>query len=797
MSPSLPTWLQHSLGIETAGGGDDLAWGVQHSWPWPAWLSLLLVAAIIAFVAYVYSREAGSAHKLVRVVLAGLRLGCIGIVLWMLAAWTLTIVRTGPPTLLVMIDDSVSMAIADRYDDVAVKTEITERASKSGFTEPTRLNLAKTLFTENNAKLLDELARHYHVKVYFVSEVAKPQAGVSTAELVAAIKAAEPTGMATKLGDGLRTVLADLRGTPPAAVILLSDGVTTEGETLAEAAAQAGRKGVALYAIGLGSETPVRDVQLSDLLVDDVVFVNDLVSFDCKITSRGMEGRKVNVVLKDKATKQALATEQVTLTADSKPQPVRLAYRPTAAGDFEYLVEIEKISEEANPDNNAQSRSVSVRDAKFRVLLVQAYPNYEFRYLKELLKRDSTVQLDYVLQESDVDFNEVDKQGRQMALSKFPLRREELFAYDVVVFGDVNPTLLGAQALQNLSQFVSEKGGGLVLIAGPMFNPTQFAATPLAPLFPFDPSAAIVPNPADTIAEGFEIQPTELGLVSPQMQLGDTQADSAKIWHDLPPVYFLVEPGPLKPAARILATHPTRSGLDGKPIPVFIMQYVGAGKVLFHGTDETWRWRFQVGDVYFARYWKQAIRALSRAKLVGSESGAKLTTDRNRFDRGQTVRLQLRFLDERLAPAADDGVRAMLERRDHPRQEITLHRSGTFRGLFEATLTGLADGNYHAWITTPAAAGETATDFQILPPPGESNRQELDAAELRGAAAATRGQYYSFATASRLLEDLGPGKRVTVGHLPPVPLWNWWPVLALFLTLLLAEWLLRKRVGLI
>jgi hypothetical protein len=227
------------------------------------------------------------------------------------------------------------------------------------------------------------------------------------------------------------------------------------------------------------------------------------------------------------------------------------------------------------------------------------------------------------------------------------------------------------------------------------------------------------------------------------------------------------------------------------------MQYVGAGKVLFHGTDETWRWRFQVGDVYFARYWKQTIRALSRAKLVGSESGAKLTTDRNRFDRGQTVRLQLRFLDERLAPAADDGVKAMLERRDHPRQEVTLHRSGTFRGLFEATLTGLADGNYHAWITAPAAAGETATDFQVLPPPGESNRQELDAAELRRAAAATRGHYYSFASAGRLPDDLGPGKRVTVGNLPPVPLWNWWPVLGLFLTLLVSEWLLRKRVGLI
>jgi hypothetical protein len=219
--------------------------------------------------------------------------------------------------------------------------------------------------------------------------------------------------------------------------------------------------------------------------------------------------------------------------------------------------------------------------------------------------------------------------------------------------------------------------------------------------------------------------------------------------------------------------------------------------VLFQGTDDTWRWRRLAGDVYFARYWKQAIRGLSRAKLVGSEAGAKLTTDRGRFERGQTVRLQLRFLDERLAPAADDGVKAMLERRGHPRQEIALHRAGGHRGLFEATLTGLAEGSYHAWIIEPALASDTAADFQILPPPGEANRVQLDAAELRHAAAETRGHYYSFATAGRLLEDLGPGQRVPVQHLPAVPLWNRWPFLALFLIFLITEWLLRKRIGMI
>ena len=33
--------------------------------------------------------------------------------------------------------------------------------------------------------------------------------------------------------------------------------------------------------------------------------------------------------------------------------------------------------------------------------------------------------------------------------------------------------------------------------------------------------------------------------------------------------------------------------------------------------SQPWRWR--VGDVFFARYWVQAIRYLSRSKLLGKD----------------------------------------------------------------------------------------------------------------------------------------------------------------------------------
>ena len=113
------------------------------------------------------------------------------------------------------------------------------------------------------------------------------------------VRAIEPKGTQSRLGDGVRQVLTELQGSPPSAMVLLSDGQTTEGESLSKAAELAARKGVPLFAVGLGSAEPARDIELTELLVDDVVFVDDSVRFQAKLLARGFQGEKVTVRLKE------------------------------------------------------------------------------------------------------------------------------------------------------------------------------------------------------------------------------------------------------------------------------------------------------------------------------------------------------------------------------------------------------------------------------------------------------------------------------------------------------------------
>ncbi len=795
MSGTLSNWIERWFGLGTASG-EGTAWSLDYNWPWPSWITLLAAVLAAIFVVGIYLREGRRASRRYRLVLAAVRLSLAALVLLMLAQVTLMLKRTGLPYVALLVDDSQSMTIADRYEDKIQKI-LEGRLKKTAprDAEISRWDLLRTLLCERDAAMLKGLSGQYKLRVYFLTGV-RLSRRPDVDGVVEEIKSLKPRGETSRIGAAVRDILDDLRGAMPAGIVILSDGINTEGPSLADAAAYSQRRGVPLFCIGLGSSRPLRDLSLSDLLVDNVVFVDDVVNFECKISATGFQGTKAMVVLREKGKSDVLAKTEVTLGPDEQSQAVRLVYRPAQVGQFEYVVEVEPQEGELQTENNRQSRTIQVRKEKLRVLLAQAGPSFEFRYLRNVLERDDTIELHTVLQDSDLEHADQDK----AALRMFPERREDLFAYDVIILGDLNPALLSASAMQSLAAFVDQpgKGGALMLLAGPKYMPLAYRDTPLARLMPVDPGGVRLPDPNQPITEGFKLKPTELGLAAPAMQLGDSPAETQAIWQNLPDLYWYAEAQDLKPGARVLAEHPTRTTRDGRLLPLFVMQYVGAGKVLFHATDETWRWRWRVGDVYFARYWIQTIRYLSRSRLAEGGGNVTLSTDRRQYAQGESVQLRARFADERLAPVEDNGVTVMVEQPGQQTQRLELHRSSMGRGTFEGQFNRPLPGSYHAWIAAPGIEGRApAVDFVVSPPQGEFAQVRMDEAALGEAAKQTGGRYYDFQAAGKLLRDLPPGRQVPVETLPPIPLWNKWPLVLLFLVLLISEWLLRKRGGMV
>ncbi len=783
-------FLERLFGIEPPGPGQDLAWELGLPRTWPSWVVLAFLIFAAGYFFFFYRREGTLASPRFKVGLTVMRWLLVVIIVLMLAELDLRVDRRGLPFVAVAIDDSASMSIADRYADAKTESAAQGLAKAAGFDQARRIDLAKAVLMAKQNELLRRLSSDHRLRLYAVSSSMRLLGEFSgAADLENArrqITEIQAERSDSRLGQGLRDVLNDLSGVSPTAIIFLTDGITTDGEPLTDAAVYAARKSVPLYAVGLGDPKPVRDLEIRDLLVDDVVFVDDVVNFEAKLAARGIEGGRATVRLREKDRDSVLATQSIDIPGDAQPVTIRLQHRPREVGDVTFVLEVDPVDREFQTRNNSLERQVSIREEKLRVLIVESYPRFEFRFLKHLLERDPSIELNVLLLEADLEYAEMDRS----AISHFPTTKEELRGYDVILFGDVNPFYLNENQMRNLSDFVVDKGGGLALLAGPRHMPISYRETPLDSVIPIDFTGV---QPGSAAREPFRPVLTVEGRANPIFRLGKDEAESQKIWESLPGLYWFLEAPQRKPGALPLAIHPSRAGEQG-PLPIILMQQVGAGKSLMLTVDETWRWRDRVGDLYFSRFWVQTIRYLSRSKLVGQTRQAELSADRREYQRGQPVELRVRLLDESLGNDAGDSVTVQVEREGRDEKRIALRRAPTGSGLYEGIFTGAQEGRYKAWMVTPAVKGSApSTTFDVIAPPGEFLKIEMDQSALKQAAERTGGRFYTFATIDDLARHIQPGRKIPLDTDPPISLWNTWPLLALFITLLVTEWLLRKR----
>jgi von Willebrand factor type A domain len=790
-------WL---LGIPPVEPGQGTTWRFGHSFPWPTWVLLLFVIVGVVFVVGVYRRDAGHLTRRARLALAALRLLTIGVLLFILSEAVLSIERTGLPYVVFLLDNSGSMGTEDPLPQSELKGAAEGLLAASRLDRGSRLNLAKSQLLRDEGELLKNLLSNHKVRVYTVAEaesILGEPAYLQSAEidqLLPRLRAVEPQGAETRLGDALRGVLNNLRGTPPSAVVVLSDGITTDGEKLSAAARYARQKSVPVFTVAFGNAEAVRDVELHNLLVDEVAFVNDPVTFSYTLTGHGVAGKKSRVALRKKGETAILAEQEVTLSDDGKAQKLELTYTPATVGEFDLVLAADDIGQEANVRNNSESRHLNVRDEKIRVLLVDSLPRWEFRELKALLEREKTIELKTVLQDSDPEYAQEDL----YALGHFPVTKDDLFQYDVLILGDVNLSYLSGSVLDNVSEFVRDRGRGLLLIAGPYHNPASFRGTPLETLLPIELEGVVVPTPETPISDSFRPDLTIEGRKGSSIfRFSDSERDSLEVWQSLPGMFWMVEAPQLKSGAIIYAAHPTRDGARGK-LPVIVTQRFGNGKVLFHATDELWRWRFRTGDTWYGRYWVQVVRFLARSKLLGQDSTAELTADRKMYRTGETITLRVRFVDEKLAPTTNDGVTVVVEKVDGAQKRVPLTRVPEASAVFEGQLPQAAEGKYHAWVATPAfAKAPPAEDFEVRPSERETRILRTDVAELKQAATITGGKMIPWHSAGGLASEIPPGLPVTMEADEPIRLWNHGLALTLFATLLSLEWILRKRWRLI
>ncbi len=801
----MTNWLYRLLGIDP--GQDvfraDRLFFVQ---PWPVWVAVGVTLALLVWVAVFYHRDGTRPSWAWKGLMLALRLAAIAVLALMLWQPMLRSQRTETTQsiLAVVIDESRSMALKDRWQNQKRKAELVRAFGDPSVSQATRAETLSRLVNQGDAATLRKLMEKNSVRIYrFGADVRSaelrkpPKKGEKVAPAIAggpAIQAetiplvsGKPLAEQTRIGNAVDYVLQDTAGQPLAGIVLLSDGGQNMGEDPALAARRAAETKAPIFAVGFGDPTPPRDVIVSSLLADEVVRKGDEVVVTVSLRQRGFDGRSVPLTLR--LGDKVLQRINVPLGKQGEKKEVNLSFTPDVVGARTLTASVPTQSGELTVSNNQKSWPIRIIDKKLKILYIEGKPRWEYRFLKNAVLRDKTTLFACILADAAPGSG---GEGN-VPIYGFPKDRKALFSYDIVILGDVPRDFFTAVDLKNLRAFVEERGGSLITMAGELFLPWQYRGTELEAVWPI-----VVPSTRreQLFREPFQLAITDQGAGNPMMFLLPDAERNRQLWNSLPGMYWCGVADRAKPGASVLAVHPTMTGTDGK-IPLMAVQQVGEGTSFMTMVDSTWQWRFRVGDKYFYRFWGQVVRTLTPHELPGANRFTRLTVDRTTYSLGEKVVLRARLLTPNYHPVRVPHVMAEMERTDGQRFPVKLEPLPGAAGVYSAEWLPAQAGAYKAMLNSPGGARtESLTNVVVETSSLELEQPEQNEPLLRRLAALSGGAYLlwgEFANLPKLVPDRHLETQTRVEH----ELWDAPLPIALFIMLLVGEWVLRKRKGLL
>jgi len=454
--------------------------GLQLVWerPLAAWVWVLLIMSAASLAAWSYSRLMGNRRG--RVVLATARFVLVIMMLLVLSGPMLELPRetVEQDWVLMLLDRSASMAIED---DQALDSD-TGRRSRD---EQLRELLAE------HAPMWAQLSekRHvvwlgFHDGVFDLVGTDDPGLGGSPVVLD------EADGSRTRLDTALGQALQRAAARALSGVVIFSDGRTIDPPTRASIRRLRSDK-VGVFTIPLGSAQPLGDLAIRRVEAPRRAFVRDKVPVVIELDQLGTAaaGATATVKLVD-ADNPDIVLDSMELTAGlDATDRVTLTAEPMLAGEATWRVIVETDPPDLIADNNVKTFVIELIDRPLNVLYVDGYPRWEFRYFKNLMIREKSIESSVMLLSADRDF----AQEGNLPITRLPRSPEEFAPFDVIVLGDVPGSFFSPDQLDMIQDHVAQRGAGLLWIGGERYTPRTYAGTALAELLPLRGALSLPP----------------------------------------------------------------------------------------------------------------------------------------------------------------------------------------------------------------------------------------------------------------------------------------------------------------
>ena len=783
------------------------------NWLWPV-LAFGVVAVLV--LAWTYRASAGQP---LRWVCLGLKvLGLTALALCLLEPlWLGQRARPGANLFAVLADNSQGLQIHDRGESTS------------------RGDALRKLVDPQATSWQSSLATTFDVRRYLFDT--RLQATKDFTEL-------NFDGRSTALASALRTLGERFQGRPLAGVLLLTDGNATD---LANGAVPDLRGLPPIYPVVIGRRDSVQDIAVQQVAVSQSSFEDAPVTLQADIVASGYRGRPVVARVVDRTGKTV--QEQ---TADARGDGESIAFRfqmkPEQTGLSFYQVRVSTPAEAPKPDapqpakseeatlaNNSRVFAVDRGQGPFRVLYVSGRPNWEFKFLNRAVQIDEQVQLVALIRvakrEPKFDFRgragetsnplfrgfgnqapeDVQRYDQPVLIrlntrdelelrAGFPRTPEELYGYHAVILDDVEAEFFAPDQAQLLQRFVSERGGGLLMLGGmESFYEGKYLRTPIGDMLPvyLDNSDNGPAEPAGPV----HFQLSREGWLQAWARLRDNESDERARLEGMPAFEVFNRVRALKPGASVIAS--VRDDRGGE-MPALAVQRFGRGRTGALMVGDVWRWGMKDAAAHadMDRAWRQLVRWL----ITDVPNRVDCTAEPIAADANGTVRVQVRVRDEKFQPVDDATVTVDIEpvvfegTTGAAGAPLKLEAEPALSepGLYQVTYVPRQTGGYRAVATVKNNAGAdlgraeagwstdlAAEEFRSLVP---NNALLEDIARTSG------GQVIPAAELNNFVRRL-PELRAPVMETWSYPAWHTPLMFGFALACLLAEWGLRRWKG--
>jgi uncharacterized membrane protein len=708
-------------------------------------------------------------------------------------------------------------------------------------------------------------------------------------------------GGRTRLGAVLRNVaneFARRQDQHLAGVVLLSDGRdTSDGEPPQQVLATMGavKEEMHVAAVGMGNPASGKNLWVERIRAKEWVLVQDEVLFETALRHTDFDDHRGPVAVEMTIAKVAEENGEPIVPPRPYEVPVeardelrqrveRLGHKPRGAlrldrslptpirmqapfdetGTFRVSIKARFVDEEDRrldsiPSDDLRHHEIRVVDQRIRVLYVDNQPRHDWRFLSNYLTREpgkkhesqiadarSRFQVHVLLQSADPAYLQPASVG-ETPIKEFPRTRRELFAYDVIILGDVDwrkfdrTSVAGSRRILELISDFVEEGGGLALQAGVDYlNPIDFLNTPLAALLPlnvrtqdkaaserYDRPFFLRLTAAGRNHPIFAVVPGTDGRAPTPVEIDSTWSGEQPGLSDEWYWWWLYRAaGGLRPGAVDLARVRVKTGdmsgftdLRREPLVVFATMGFGKGQVFWSSLDSISRIRRAQRDRIYGAFWEQIIRYLATYRLLGGNKRFKIFTDEDSYFVGQTATVTITALDEYFEPLRDEylagvfvempddsaaGSATELTGDKRPRLMSDEGAMGTYRLVLPLKKQGLV----RIWIDRSDTTGAHGTkeraekrfevNFRakedILKVPDHDTLTDIVRATNPRTADAKAVKLYEVAD---VVERMQAQPRERVLDRRERTQWDKLWVLLLITGLLAVEWILRKRYQMI